>query len=166
MTAEDIKKHLWRKFVNYEYKLFNVFVFGNESDFLAVSKSGYVWEIEIKVSKSDFKNDFDKIDLWGKNKHKQLQSGHTFKPHKFCFAVPEGMITKDEIPDYAGLIYVSHYAEIVKQPKFLHKENLFENNYFLKKLLSKFYYKHMKLMNELDYRQWEVQYEQERIQFL
>lgn len=168
MTAQDINKHLYRGFSNFDYKLFNVYVFDNESDFLAVSKSGYVWEVEVKVSISDFKNDFTKTDWGGKNKHDQLQSDKiTFKPNKFCFAVPEGLITVNELPDYAGLIYVSEIGiKIIKQPKFLHKEKLFKNNFFLKQMMNKFYYRHLDLVNELQLRQWDIKYKQRRIEFI
>ncbi|MCF8299350.1 MAG: hypothetical protein K9J13_17510 [Saprospiraceae bacterium] len=168
MTAADIKKHLFRRFKYFEYKLFNVYVFGNESDFLAVSKSGYVWEIEIKVSRSDYFNDFNKTVGFNRNikKHDYLQSDKTMKPNRFCFAVPKGLIAKDEVPEYAGLIYISeHRTRMIKQPKFLHYKKLLNNDYFLRQMLNKFYYQHMDLLYELDYRQWEIKYKQRRIEF-
>ena len=55
------------------------------------------------------------------------------KPNKFFYACPEDLISVDEIPEWAGLIYVTkregdhlsiwrrYNAKIIKQPKFLHK---------------------------------------------
>jgi len=163
-----IKRKLFLSFNNFDYKLFNVYVFQNESDFLAVSKSGYVWEVEIKISRADFKNDFKKTNWNGIKKHKVLTSENSFlKPNKFCFAVPEGLIEKNEVPDYAGLIYVAKNkdCQIIKQPKFLHKNKLFENNTFLKRMLSKFYYRHSDLRDALDLREWDIKYRQVRIEF-
>lgn len=162
MNSEDIKKRIWFAFSNYNYRLFNAYVFGSESDFIGVSKSGYVWEIEIKISRSDFQNDFKKTTSSGKNKHQYLNSDSNFKPNKFCFAVPEGLISLDEIPDYSGLIYVTKSdIKIVKQPKFLHKENLFENKTFLKRMLNKFYYRHTDLRRELELNEWNIKYRQQ-----
>lgn len=172
MNTTYIKRQLWFLFRNYKYQLFNVFVFNNESDFLAVSRSNYTIEVEIKTSRADFKNDFKKTTgykNYGKNKHEHLQSDNTYKPNKFCFAVPEGMITKDEVPDYAGLIYIkkSEFASAyyVKYPKFLHKHNLMQNNRFLKQILNKFYYQNIDLRRVLNAREWEIKYRQRRIEF-
>jgi len=61
MTSGDIDKILYRHFANYDYKLFNTFVFGGwECDFFAQSSSGYFIEVEIKVSRGDFFVDFKK----------------------------------------------------------------------------------------------------------
>ena len=44
------------------YFLNNLYVFSNswESDYLSLTKSGYLYEGEVKISKSDFKADFKK----------------------------------------------------------------------------------------------------------
>jgi hypothetical protein len=169
MNETDIKRKLWLAFNNFEYRLFNVYVFQFESDFLAVSKSGYVWEIEIKISKSDFKNDFIKATPGGKNKHERLDSDSiTFKPNRFCFAVPDGLVSKKDVPDYAGLIYVPKNtdAKIIKHPKFLHKEKLLDNKYFLRQMLNKFYYRNIDLRKILDLREYDLKYKQRRLEFM
>jgi hypothetical protein len=165
-----IKRELWYMFSNYKYQLFNVFVFNNESDFLAVSRSNYTIEVEIKTSRADFKNDFKKTTgfrNYGKNKHEHLQSDNTYKPNKFCFAVPEGMITQDEVPKYAGLIYIAKTKDpyYVKYPKFLHKHNLLQDNKFLVQILNKYYYQNMNLRRVLNAREWEIKYRQCRIEY-
>ena len=72
-----------------------------ESDIIVLTKSCLTCEIEIKCSRSDFKADFKKTQ-----KHKRLKSGNC-PINKFFYACPTGMIEPNEIPSYAGLIYVS-----------------------------------------------------------
>ncbi len=43
-----------------KYQLLNSYIFGWESDYFGISKSGYIYEIELKISRSDFKADFKK----------------------------------------------------------------------------------------------------------
>lgn len=38
--------------------MFNLFVYHWESDYIAITKNGYVYEVEIKISRADFLNDF------------------------------------------------------------------------------------------------------------
>ena len=47
-------------------------------------------------------------------------------PNKFFYAVPKGLISKDEVPDYAGLLYVDENLEVekIKDGKFIHKDIL------------------------------------------
>ena len=65
ITERTILKSLWHLFGNYEYRLLNSYIFRHdwESDFFAISKSGYAIEVEVKISKSDFKADFKKYKL-------------------------------------------------------------------------------------------------------
>ncbi|TDQ12199.1 hypothetical protein [Pedobacter metabolipauper] len=58
MTTREVHEAVKVLFGNYDYPLFNSFVFEWESDFFAISKSGYSVEVEVKVSRSDFKRDF------------------------------------------------------------------------------------------------------------
>lgn len=57
---------LYQHFVNYDYRLHNSFVYNWESDFFAMSSSGYFVEVEVKVSRGDYFRDFgkDKHDLF------------------------------------------------------------------------------------------------------
>lgn len=145
MKTQDIHKKLRSLFLNYDYKLENSFIYKWESDFFAISKSGYSIEVEIKVSKSDFMVDFKKEIVfereWTK-KHNLLQNIDTgFKPNKFYFAFPEGLINHDEIPGRYGIIEIGNHAKIVQKAKFLHKNKILDDKYFLKKLMNKFYWK-------------------------
>jgi hypothetical protein len=146
------------------YHINGLYVFSHtwESDFLALTKSGYLYEGEVKISKSDFKADFKK-----KDKHTLLQESYEkiegvegkLRPHYFFYVVPEKLITEDEVPEYAGLIYVHatiignsrvyyQFQEIKAAPK-LHSNKIDENNL---KLIDKFYYNyiHWKHKHEKD----------------
>ena len=138
----------------------NLNVYDWESDVLKITKSGYAYEFEIKISKADFKNDFKHK----KKKHLLLENkeNNSKMPNYFYYVVPEDLITEDEVPEYAGLIYVYatvignsrvyyQFQEIKAAPK-LHTNKIDENNL---KLIDKFYYnyihwkhKHEKDLNE------------------
>lgn len=72
----------------------------HESDLFAVTKAGMGVEFEIKISRSDYKADASKTD-----KHRRLALADPFGPSRFFYVVPEGMVTVEEIPSWAGLIY-------------------------------------------------------------
>jgi hypothetical protein len=58
MTTREVHEAVRSFFGNYDYPIFNSFIFDWESDFFAISKSGYSVEVEVKVSRQDFKKDF------------------------------------------------------------------------------------------------------------
>lgn len=156
LTEGDIQNILSIHFLTpnaKKYEMENLFVFGWESDYLCITKSDLIYECEIKISRSDFQNDFKHK----KEKHLLLESkekdvaADNKKPDYFYYAVPEGMITKDEVPEYAGLIYVSKASgsnnvfstcSVVKQAPRLKKEKTDLGSLNLR---DKFYY---------SYRQW------------
>lgn len=164
-SEQSIQKNLESRFNigNVKYTAGNLYLFRHnwETDFLVVQKSGYCYEIEIKTSRSDFFNDFKKKDkhlilnegVYMRLKYKYHLDKETgkrisektyipekwdFRPNKFYYCVPEGLIKADEVPDYAGLMYVNSYGGVdtIKEAKFLHKEKL----ELTKKLCDKFYY--------------------------
>ncbi len=104
-----------------------------ECDMFSVTKSGYVVEHEIKISKADFKNDTKKsqntnVKTEIRNKHIQLASSDPDGPNRFFYVVPEDLIKKDEVPTWAGLMYVNKYGSVYVEkdaPK-LHKTKLDE----------------------------------------
>lgn len=108
-------------------------MFDWESDLFGISKSGYAMEIEVKISRGDFFQDFKKP------KHQIFIDKASMNiPNKFFFACPTGLIKPEEVPDYAGLIYTgTTYANfsVIKQAPFLHREK----NDFTSRLLSKYY---------------------------
>lgn len=120
-----------------EFFLCNMYVFTWESDVLILTKSHYWYEIEIKVSRADFKNDLKHKF----QKHNTLSDADTTdKPNYFYYAVPEGLISPEEVPTYAGLIYMhGSRPEIVKLPQKLHNEKMRTDRIGFT-LLSKFYH--------------------------
>lgn len=89
-----------------------------ECDVLAISKSNLASEYELKITRSDFLADFKKP------KHKKFERGEGGYISKFWYVVPEGLIKKKEVPDYAGLMYYRKQGKHrivtpVKQPKTL-----------------------------------------------
>lgn len=98
-----------------------------ECDVISVSGSDYIYEFEIKISRQDFKKDFLK------EKHQHIINEKFTYQRKgellwrvcnyFNYVVPEGLVSIEEVPDYAGLIYLkSDFTfEQVKKPKLLHK---------------------------------------------
>ena len=187
-NEKSIQKNLEKRFDsgNIKYTVGNLYLFKEnwETDFLVVQKSGYCYEIEIKTSRSDFFNDFKK-----ENKHLILNEGvymkkkyryHTdpetrkriseqyydrtewkFRPNKFYYCVPEGLIKVGEVPDYAGLMYVNSYGIVttIKEAKFLHKEKLD----LIKKLCDKFYYYWKNARTRLDVLEKDYKLYEERI---
>ena len=90
------------------YVINNLHIYDWESDFLAITRSLYAYEVEVKMSKQDFFNDFKKD-----KKHKVLKDGIikvggviSYPPNYFYYACPPNMIDVSEVPSYAGLIYV------------------------------------------------------------
>lgn len=119
------------------FVLQNLYVFGWESDILFLSKSGYWTEIEIKVSRADFK-----ADLKNKaEKHRYLQDvKYILKPNQFFYAVPKGLVTTDEVPDYAGLLTVDEHwmsPNVEKAAPWIHKQKISPNEL---ELVDKFYF--------------------------
>ena len=140
LTEQKIQRVLNKFMASPKYKVDGLFVFRWESDKLLWTKSGYIYEFEIKISRADYKNDFKhkaekhlllnsklpqpseavQLDLFDHLlKHEQKRYPgitkdqlHTYPentklPNFFYYAVPEGMLEPDEVPPYAGLIYIT-----------------------------------------------------------
>lgn len=109
-----------------------------ECDVISVSKSDYIYEYEIKTSRADFKKDFIK------EKHTHMINESSTKvvrgqtiyllPNYFTFVVPFGLVSEEEVPEYAGLMYMNEDSSfvVVKKPKLLHKVKA--NEEFIRKL--------------------------------
>ncbi|QHJ74316.1 hypothetical protein VH12019_00397 [Vibrio phage VH1_2019] len=106
----------------------------NEADLFAIRPSGLCDEIEIKVSKADFRIDEQKsvkvIDESTPNlrwhryedvpKRTALQDGKM--SNYFWYAFPKGLVDHSEVPEWAGIIEVDGFlnAREVRMPKRLH----------------------------------------------
>lgn len=60
MRVSDIQVALWRLYHNHMYHLYNSYLYNWECDYYSRSKSGKDYEVEIKLSRSDFFADFKK----------------------------------------------------------------------------------------------------------
>lgn len=139
---QQILKILNRNFLsNPKYLINNLHIYDWESDYLAITKNGYAYEIEIKISVQDFKNDFKKV-----RKHRDLmnperiEDGMAVVPNYFWYACPPQVITKQMIPPYAGLVWVDterRMIRIVKAAPVLHRMKF---DVVGRKLADKFYY--------------------------
>ena len=159
LTEQSIQQRLNHFFASYKYKADGLYVFSWESDKLIWTKSGYIYEFEIKISRSDFKNDFKHkkekhivlASTIDRDKAKEIQMSlfeqkeqenrHWSRemlerrygdidamvkgkrmPNYFYYAVPTGMLEPDEVPPYAGLIYIDSEYRYVKQSYRIVKE--------------------------------------------
>ena len=98
-----------------------------EMDIISISKADYIYEYEVKISKSDFLADFKKP------KHTLITEKKFIKetkkdifylvPNYFYFVVPENLVNVEEVLEYAGLIYVTEKQDynIVKKAPIIHK---------------------------------------------
>ena len=161
LTEQKIQRVLGGFIASPKYHVDGLFVFGWESDKLIWTKAGYIYEFEIKISRSDFKNDFkhkkekhivlastiarDKAkeilmslfeqkekeypNHWSRESLERyygdidaMAKGKRM-PNYFYYAVPEGLLDADEVPPYAGLVYITtHKGGFEDQPdKWLHR---------------------------------------------
>lgn len=170
LQKEDCTESLLQKKLrafrsNPQYIAENLYVFRWESDMLIKTKSGYWYEVECKISFSDFKHDFTKEE-----KHTILQRGERFnsikkmvyhmegttkvgqwqecgswkpthRPNYFAYCVPWYLEEKvmPLIPEYAGLIVLKQNGALreVKKAPLLHKEKYKDSDF---RLAEKFYY--------------------------
>lgn len=137
-------RHYWR--VDWPVMINNVYIFGeNESDFIAVSKAGLIYEFEIKTTKSDFKKDAAKK----RNRNFALGLDAERGPNKFLYVVPNGLIV--DVPEYAGLVYALKANDFglclttVKPGPYLHRVK-FEDNPARKKIMQKVSWRHTELL--------------------
>lgn len=135
-TEKSIQESLKRFISSPKYRIENLYVFNWESDLLFLTQSGYWYEIEIKISRSDFYNDAKK-KVGKYSKAEFLSNPDKFAPNYFYYAVPKGLISLDEIPPHAGLIEVDNirWDIIKKAPKLRNKIEV-----PAKFLADKFYY--------------------------
>ena len=175
MKAKDVQDKVGDLFSNHDHHFLNRYIFEKdwECDFFSVTNSGYMYEVEVKISKSDYQADFIKFKhklfegrndkevikeakyryskRWKKNvrraPEKKVDPQKVKMPNRFFFACPEGLIDVKDIPEYAGLIYVNdNGATIIKQAPFIHKRK-----FNIKSLLfSKYQWGYINAKEDLD----------------
>ena len=125
----------------------NFFIWKWEMDIFRMLKNWYVYEYEIKISKNDFKNDFEK-----KNKHELMKKWQR-ECNKFYFIIPEWIIKTEDVPKEYWLILYNikdkNFKEVQK-PKFLHKNKIWEQDWFQKYLIKKLALKTLLLKQKID----------------
>lgn len=119
---------------------------GWECDMMSVTKAGLMHEYEIKLTRSDFKADAKKDNgvtgRWDKEtrtwvkvapttKHAKLALGAENGPCRFFYVTPPGLVTPEEVPEFAGLLELHHDArskilKTVKPAPKLHSKKLSE----------------------------------------
>lgn len=86
-----------------------------ECDVFELTEAGYFREYEIKLTLSDFKADAKKENVlrtgsWPNmvetRRRKHDCFGHECGPRQFWYVVPEGLLTVEQVPTWAGLIEV------------------------------------------------------------
>jgi hypothetical protein len=92
----------------------NIFLDAYEADILEITKTGFTYEYEVKLSKADFKLDAKKNNGYYANAETNFEKVIRYKKDEliagkrvnyFYYVVPEGLLNKTDIPIYAGLIY-------------------------------------------------------------
>lgn len=155
LTEKGLTDYL-REWLSHHKVVAHYYYFGWESDILVLTNSGLLWEIEIKTSRRDFYNDFHKLVQFrifnnqrdtNQYKHgllKKVWNGLEHPndrqevPNRFFFAIPDGVIEPNDVPEYAGLITFRKYGAFVqrKLAPILHKDNVI--NY--ERLFNKLYF--------------------------
>ncbi|SDF06822.1 hypothetical protein [Epilithonimonas hungarica] len=117
-----------------EIVLTNFFHSDWEADILLINDLGFSHEIEIKLSKSDFKNDFKKFytnQTTGEKflKHDKIGCGD-YICNSFSFLLPMGMISYNDIPEHCGIIEFYHNEDNwettfykIREPKTIHEDS-------------------------------------------
>lgn len=155
MTAAQIEKELmqWAMANTSEIIVPNYFLGRFECDLLKISKAGQLTEYEIKVSRADFKKDFEKIqhtrfmgyemeERNGQQYKKAVYQNETKQDiilqgkrvNRFYYVTPANLVKPEEVPAGLGLIYATSFNDyirfnIVKVSKLFMKEKAKENLY-------------------------------------
>lgn len=132
-----------------------------ESGFFRITNAGYMTEYEVKVSRSDFKADFQKYsgtkvirdengevtDIEKQFKHDTIKNGGSGLKN-FYFCTPKGLLDLEEIPEHCGLIEFNNselYAgfsqmRVIKKAPSLKKAKKASDS-MLKRIILKAYYR-------------------------
>jgi hypothetical protein len=141
MTTNDISHIIIHKFAEQSFKAFTtnaVAILENEADAIGVNKNNYIYEYEIKVSRSDFQAEFRNkkhkhellknrkasifYNIWIKGKRTEDKKEVILIPNRYYFACEEGLIKPSDVPEYAGLIYIiDNGINVIKKAPLLHK---------------------------------------------
>lgn len=100
-----------------------------ELDVISLSKSGMLYEFEVKISRGDFLRDSKK-----KRKLEFYKMYPERCPNYFSYACPAGLIKVSEVASGTGLYYVDEDdVQEIQAPKRIHK-NLHDKNKIFEKV--------------------------------
>lgn len=166
IKAEELTYNFINQFCDFEKDLVltNHFHSDWEADILVVNESGCSHEFEIKLSKSDFKNDFKKHYQNAKTKEKFLKhdkiSCGDYLCNQFSFLLPMGMVDHEKIPEHCGIIEFDHNPDNwttvfheIRKPRKVHGEsfwNLVDKDLMLRMMARNYYFKKLELKGKWD----------------
>jgi hypothetical protein len=141
MTEAYIVHRFFRAYGNdVKYLVNNMHFYQWEADIMALSKSDFLWEFEIKVSRADLQNDRQKI-FRQVSKYDHLLNGNG--PNRFYYLMPRDLADKcmDIIPEWAGILVVTNHGVLkIREARQLHKTKATDKDTL--KILRAAYYKH------------------------
>ncbi len=111
LTERRIQVALYRQF-SPDLLVPNVAVSGWEADLVRLTSSGLLHEFEIKVTRSDYRKDFagKSVAKWVRRRalaeRWERAPDLAPTPNRFWYVTPAGLLTVEELPDYAGLLEV------------------------------------------------------------
>jgi len=116
LTENKIQKALNSFFASWRYNVDGLFVFRWESDKLIWTKAGYIYEFEIKISRSDYRNDF-------KHKAEKHLLLNSKMPNKKSQAIQQDLfenLLKEKRKHYPSIPieYVHGYPEDTRLPNY------------------------------------------------
>jgi hypothetical protein len=141
MTTNEIADVIIKELSSRSFPIFLTTFCGRgiaEADVFGINKNGYMYEFEIKRSRSDFLCEFKNkdrkhrnlserksvyvYDEWDKGKRTGNKIESIIIPNRYFFVCEPGLINIGEIPEYAGLIHVekTEFREVKTAP-LLHK---------------------------------------------
>jgi len=132
MTEYDLQYQIITSYRN-GLRIPNIDNIYGEMDVLRLTRNGYTYEYEIKLTLADFKADFKK-----QRKHAAyLQAFYTRTtklpiPNYFTYVAPPKIIDIKEVPIYAGVYEIQNELVCVKKPPLIHRQKMEE--YWLKKI--------------------------------
>lgn len=180
IAVSEIQDALATRFSSHRYLLLNSYIYAWESDYWSKAPSGLIYEVEIKLTKSDYRADFLKINkhnylqrcsqqdlvverngmsydyVNGKRVERASQIGYRkvkeITPNRFYYCCPEGLIKQKDLPAYAGLIWYDQKRQAADV--ILEAPLLHKERNFSKlvpTLVDKFYFQYAAMKSRVDH---------------
>ena len=140
METNEIADIIIKSMINRQFPIFLTTFAGrgiSEADVFGINNNGFMYEFEIKRSRSDFMADFRNkdykhkklserdsthtYDIWKKGKRTEEKEIRILIPNRYYFVCETGLIKAEDIPEYAGLIYISNEFNEIKPAPLLHR---------------------------------------------